>query len=474
MIKNKTTQIREQAVIDIVRSLRQGNLKSELPKITRRILPGPNPTYRDSIYLEREVLMQRIKIYLGLDYDQVKELELYELAEQLPEILTETSPWQAREKIVQVVKEGCDACPSSGYYITDLCRNCLEKRCVAACPKNAIDIIGNRAVIDKKKCVKCGLCMKACNYSAVVKLERPCKKACPVDAITEDEYGSAGITTEKCIVCGRCVQACPFGVIEFSADLPKVVNQVLLGTQMVAIVAPAILGQFGAATSFQTIRESLLKIGFTQVLEAANGADLVAEEEARHFAAGGKFMTTSCCPAFVEYIKKYQPQYTENISSAVSPMVKMGQLAREQYPDAKTVFFGPCLAKKLEAYRSEVIDYCTTFEGLKILFDFAEINLADNASDEEMNATVDGWKFACAGGVAKYVQKIGERDLRTLSMNGIEEAVESFKKAADGCYDLLEGMVCRGGCINGPGVIANPKLTETLIKKLSELGTRAK
>ena len=100
--------------------------------------------------------------------------------------------------------------------------------------------------------------------------------------------------------------------------------------------------------------------------------------------------------------------------------------------------------------------------------------MADNASDEEMNATVDGWKFACAGGVAKYVQKIGERDLRAISMNGMEEAAEVFKKVADGNYDLLEGMACRGGCINGPGVIANPKLTETLIKKLSEMGTRAK
>ena len=474
MIKNKTTQIREQAVIDIVRSMRAGNLKADLPKITRRIMPGPNPTYRDSIYLEREILAQRIKIYLGLDYEQTKDLELYELAEQLPEILLETSQWQAREKIVQVVKEGCDACPSSGYYITDLCRNCMEKRCIAACPKNAIDIIGNRAVIDKKKCVKCVLCMRACNYSAIVKLERPCKKACLVKAITEDEYGSAEIITDKCIVCGRCVQACPFGVIEFIADLPKVVHQMLLGTQLVAIVAPAILGQFGAATSFQTIRESLLKIGFAEVLEAANGADLVAQEEAGHFAAGGKFITTSCCPAFVEYIKKYQAQYTQNISSAVSPMVKMGQLARAEYPEAKTVFFGPCLAKKLEAYHSEVIDYCTTFEGLKILFDFAEINLADNASDEDMNATVDGWKFACAGGVAKYVQKIGERDLQIISMNGIEEATEVFRKVTDGSYDLLEGMACRGGCINGPGVIANPKLTETLIKKLSELENRVK
>ena len=147
MIKNKTTQIREQAVIEIVRLMRQGELKAGLPKLIRRILPGPNPTYRDSLYMEREVLMQRIKIYLGLDYKQTKDLELYELAEHLPAILTETSDWQAGNKIIQVVKEGCDACPSSGYYISDLCRNCLEKRCVAACPKNSIDIIGNLSLI---------------------------------------------------------------------------------------------------------------------------------------------------------------------------------------------------------------------------------------------------------------------------------------------------------------------------------------
>lgn len=468
MIKNITTQIREQAIIEIVRLMRQHELKGGLPKIVRKILPGPNPTFRDSIHLEREVLAQRLKIYLGLDYEQTRDIELYELAEKLPEIFAETSGWQAGEKIIQVVKEGCDACPSSGYYITDLCRNCLEKRCSAACPKDAIDIIGNRAVIDKTKCVKCGLCMKACNYSAVVKLERPCKKACPVSAIAEDEYGSAEIITDKCIVCGRCFLACPFGVIEFVADLPKVVNQMLQGVPLVAIVAPAILGQFGVKTSFQTIRESLLAVGFADVLEAANGADLVAEEEAAHFTQGGGFMTTSCCPAFVKYIDKYQTQYAENISSAVSPMIKMGQIARASHPDAKTVFFGPCLAKKLEAYHSETIDYCITFEGLKILFDFAEIKLEDNAGIEEMNATVDGWKFACAGGVAKYVQKIGNRDLRILAMNGMEDATEVFGKISDGNYDLLEGMACRGGCINGPGIIANPKVTEALIKKLSE------
>ena len=468
MIATKTTEIREKAIIEMMRYLRDGHLQQDLPKLVRRIVPGPHPTWRDSIYLEREVLSQRIKIYLGLDYEKTRDIELYEIADKLPEILNGTSEWLTEEKIIQVVKEGCDSCPSSGYYITDLCRNCLDKRCIGACPKDASDIVGNRAVIVKAKCVKCGLCKAACPYSAVVKLERPCMAACPVGAMHEDEYGSSEIDYDRCVTCGRCVSACSFGVIEYHADLPRIIAGQKRNERIIAIVAPAILGQFGPATSFNTIRDSLLKIGFLEVLEAANGADLVAQEEAEHFEQGGEFMTTSCCPSFVEYIHKYQPKYINAISAAPSPMVKMGQIAKAKYPDAVTVFIGPCLAKKLEAKRSSVIDYCITFEGLKILLDFAGIDLAAHQRVEDLDATVDGWKFACAGGVAKYVQKIRNHELKMLNMNGLEEANAVFKSLATEECDLLEGMACRGGCINGPAVIANPRLTEMMIKRLAE------
>lgn len=468
MITNKTMQIREKAIVEIVRFLRNGTLKKELPKIVKRILPGPNPTFRESIYVEREVLAQRLKIYLGLDYSLTKDIELYEIAEMLDEIFNGGCQYSAPEKILQIVKEGCDACPTNSYYITELCRCCLEKSCIVACPKKAIAIIGNRAVIDKEKCVKCGLCQKACKFSAVVHLERPCMKACPVKAIFEDEHESSEIDQEKCIQCGQCLLACPFGAIEYIADLPKVVKAMLDGEKMVAIVAPAILGQFGVANSFNTIKEALLKVGFTEVVEAANGADLVALEEAEHFAHSDEFMTTSCCPSFVAYVKKYQQQYSANISAVVSPMVKMGELMREKYEEAKIVFIGPCIAKKLEAiHNSKVIDYALTFEGLKILFDFADINLGDHKTVEDLDATIDGWNFACSGGVANYVKKINQPEIKTITMNGLSEATDVFKKITQEKYNLLEGMACKGGCINGPGIISPAKLTEVLIKKLA-------
>lgn len=467
MITNKTMQIREKAVIEIVRLLRAGKLKEELPKLVKKILPGPNPTFRESVYVEREVLTQRLKVYLGLDYKKSKDLELYEVAAMLDEIFAGKCSYLAPDNIVQIVKEGCDACPTNSYYITDLCRCCLEKSCIAVCPKNAVAIVGNRAVINNEMCVKCGLCQKACKFSAVVRLARPCMKACPVGAIFEDECKSSEIDQEKCIQCGQCLLACPFGAIEYIADLPKVVKDMMEGEEMVAIVAPAILGQFGVANNFTTIKEALLKLGFTDVVEAANGADLVAEEEAKHFIDNDTFMTTSCCPSFVAYVNKYQAEYGNNISKVVSPMVKMGEIMKNKYERAKLVFIGPCIAKKMEARKSMVIDYALTFEGLKILFDFADINLTEHQKEEDLEATIDGWNFACSGGVANYVQKIHHLQLKAITMNGMAEAKEVFQKIKQEKYHLLEGMACRGGCINGPGIISPAKLTEVLLKKLS-------
>lgn len=140
------------------------------------------------------------------------------------------------------------------------------------------------------------------------------------------------------------------------------------GPRVYAIVAPSISGQFRYAKLGQIV-SGIRALGFAGVMEVALGADLVAKEEAAEWAEK-KFLTTSCCPAFVEYIKKQFPAMAEHISTNPSPMARIAQLIKEREPEAKVVFIGPCTAKKMEVRREEVrpyVDSAITFEELQAL-----------------------------------------------------------------------------------------------------------
>lgn len=96
----------------------------------------------------------------------------------------------------------------------------------------------NRAHIDPNKCKECGKCANACPYNAIAHLERPCKKACLVDAITYDEYGVCEIDENKCIQCGACIHSCPFGAVGSKTFMVDVINMINAGKKVVAMVAP--------------------------------------------------------------------------------------------------------------------------------------------------------------------------------------------------------------------------------------------
>ena len=157
-----------------------------------KIIPGPKPAIgRCCIYKEREIVRHRMKLACG-------------------ENLLEN---RDSKNEVQVIKPACDECPLSSYTVTDNCRLCLGKACLSSCHFGAVTIGEFRSHIDSKKCKECGMCAQNCPYGAIVHLVRPCKKACPVDAITYDEYGFCVIDEQKCIECGRCIHSCPFGAI---------------------------------------------------------------------------------------------------------------------------------------------------------------------------------------------------------------------------------------------------------------------
>ena len=176
--------------------------------------------------------------------------------------------------------------------------------------------------------MECGACAKVCPYTAIVSRKRPCQNACKIKAIAMNENRTAVIDNDKCISCGACVYQCPFGAI---MDKSFILNAIDLlkksndgrNYKMYAVVAPSISSQFTYAKLGQVI-SGIKKLGFHTVVEAALGADIVALSEAKELAEK-KFLTSSCCPAFVEYIHKAFPDMEEYISHNLSPMAAIAK-----------------------------------------------------------------------------------------------------------------------------------------------------
>lgn len=424
----------------------EGTLEEHINEIPYEIIPGPVPTYRCCIYREREIIRERISSARG-----------------------ELLPGQPERGIVGVLPAACEGCPISRFTVTDNCQRCLAKKCQAACPFGAISITGKGAYIDPSKCKECGHCAAACPYNAISDTMRPCMRACPVGAISKDDYNRAQIDYGKCISCAACVVGCPFGAITDRSNIVAVIEALRKKENIVATFAPAIEGQFGDA-NVGMLKAAIKKLGFTDVVEVALGADATAWHEAQELkeAIQNKMkMTTSCCPAFVEMIEKHFPKLIPNISHTGSPMTLIARYIREADPSAKVVFIGPCVAKKLEIQRVEdSADYVLTFEELAAMFDALNIKPNEPAENEQ-----DGSKlakgFAQSGGVAASVAEVLDEEgfeipFSCVKCNGAKECKKflMIMNAGKMQEDILEGMACEGGCVAGPGGV------ETLQKLL--------
>ena len=324
-------KIKHEILYQVAKLAYAGELEEKKEELPYELLPGPQAKYRCCVYKEREVVRQRIRLVEG----------------KCP---SET-PKTGKDNVVQVIEAACADCPLSHYIVTDNCRKCMAKACQQACKFGAVSMGRDRAYIDPDKCKECGQCAKACPYNAIADLIRPCKKICPVGAITMDENGICEIDDSKCIKCGQCIHACPFGAIGSKTDIVDVIKDMRAGKRVVAMVAPAIEGSFGVDITMDSIRTACKKIGFEDMYEVAIGGDLTAGSEAKEWLEAnreGKKMTTSCCPAFVNMIKKHFPELTDNISTTVSPMCAVSRMLKAKDPEIVTVFIGPCIAKKDE------------------------------------------------------------------------------------------------------------------------------
>ena len=463
-IFSQKTQIRKEIFTEIARLAYEGGGSQELEELPYKIIPGEIATYRDSIFLERAIVSERLRVAMGMSLRPMTEHA--PISKGVDESMIEEKYYEP--PLINIIKFACHACPEKRVYVTDGCQGCLEHPCKEVCPKDAITIVHGKSQIDPDKCIKCGKCMDACSYNAIIKQERPCAKACGMGAIRSDEYGRAEINQDKCVSCGMCLVNCPFSAIVDKGQIYQTIKAIQSDTPVYAILAPAIAGQFGPEMTEAKIRSGFKALGFTDVAEVAVGADLCTIEEAHDFMEEVPekmpFMATSCCPAWAMMAKKSFPQLADNISMALTPMVLTARLIKKKHPDCKIAFVGPCAAKKLEASRRSVksyVDFVLTFEEVAGMFNAKEIFFADLPEDKPLReASGDGRGFAASGGVAKavvnYIKKLDpSRNVKVVSAEGLDNCKKMLMLAKAGKYNgyLLEGMACPGGCIAGAGTL---------------------
>lgn len=399
MLSNDATiqNIKHEILYEVAKLAYAGRFEEEKDELAYKMFPGPKARFRCCVYKEREIARQRIRLAEG----------------KCP---TE-SDHPGANNIIQVIEAACADCPLSHYIVTDNCRKCMMKACQQACKFGAVSMTRDRAYIDPDKCKECGMCAKAC----------------------------------------------PFGAIGSKTDIVDVIKAIVDGKKVVAMVAPAVEGQFGDTITMSSIRTACKKLGFNDMYEVGLGGDLTAQAEAEEWleaAKEGKKLTTSCCPAFVNLIKKQYPELAEHISTTISPMFALSRLLKSEDPDTITVFIGPCIAKKNEKqeYKGQGnADFVLTLGEFRAMMRAKEVVLEPEENSDQQ-ASIYGKRFGNGGGVSAAVAQCMREagaDPDKFNIEKCSGAAECKKaltllKVGKLPADFIEGMVCEGGCVGGP------------------------
>lgn len=298
-----------------------------------------------------------------------------------------------------------------------------------------------------------------------------CQSVCPFDAIMKDKAGEKWIDETLCMSCGKCVAACEKGNY---IDVPQFLPLAALLKEhqpVVAIVAPAIAGQFGEGVQLDQLREAFIQIGFKDMVEVAVAADILSFKEALEFDAHvkkkGDFMITSCCcPMWVAALRKVYHELIPELSPSVSPMIAMARVLKAIDNSVKVVFVGPCIAKKAEAKEKDLIgavDYVLTFEELKLIFETLGVNPAACTGVPTVDyASTGGRLYAHTGGVSQAIKDIVDElfpeksklfdAVQADGMKNCKTLLEALQKGEHQA-SFIEGMGCNGGCVGGPKAI---------------------
>lgn len=456
-------KIKHEVLYKVAQLAWDGELESKRDNIAVELIPGPQAKFRCCIYKEREIIRQRVRLAEGKAPGPVDD-----------------------GNVIQVISSACEDCPISSYTVTENCQNCLGKACINACKFGAIEPGRKRSHIDPAKCKECGKCAEACPYNAIAHLQRPCKASCPVDAISYNEYGITVIDEEKCIRCGKCIHSCPFGAISSKTYMVPVIEAIKAGKRVYAMAAPATEGQFGADITMASWKKAMKELGFEDFYDVGLGGDMTAAYEAEEWAEAykeGKKKVTSCCPAFVNMVRKHYPELADCVSTTVSPMCAVSRLIKARDPEAVTVFIGPCIAKKSEVADQKIegnADYVLNYSEIRAIMKARGVALEPCENTDQI-ASVYGKRFANSGGVtAAVLQSLKESgneiDAKVCKANGAAECKKALLllKVARLPEDFIEGMVCDGGCVGGPSSfkdqVVSKKNRDTLLSQADGRG----
>lgn len=476
---NNVMIVRHELMTKLVRLWKENRLLEEIDHLPIELSPRKSKVKgRCCIHKERAVWKYKSFPLLGFDMGDEKD-ELAPLSDYAKRALERTD--NPKENLLCVIDEACSSCVHISYEITNLCRGCVARSCYMNCPKKAIYIQkNNQAKIDHDLCVSCGICHDSCPYHAIVYIPVPCEEVCPVKAISKDEYGIEHIDESKCIYCGKCINACPFGAIFEISQTFDILQRLRRKEKMVAIVAPAILSQFKG--SIESVYGAIKEMGFTDVVEVAQGAMQTTSNEAEELkeklAEGQPFMTTSCCPSYIEMVDKHIPDLRKYVSSTGSPMYYTARLVKEKYPDAQVVFIGPCVAKRKEAKKDECVDFVLTFEELGSILDGLDIHIGEAQSYKVPFTSVpEAHGFAQSGGVVNAVKTYlqDNASVNAYQIAGINKKnaglLRGYARSGKAPAQFVEVMACEGGCVTGPCTYTDSATGQRqFVKVLAKLG----
>ncbi len=472
----ETKRLKREVLVRLVKAF----LSEDFAENTRLIPYAMRPKYsevpfRCCVYKERGILRARTLAGLGFSIEDDDETTL--LSEYAKKALERPKP---DPHPLTVVESACHSCQASRVYVTDLCQDCVARPCMNTCRFGAISHVNGKSIINPEKCKKCGMCISACPYGAIIKTVVPCENACPVGAIAKDEHGFARLDREKCISCGKCVSACPFGAVHAKSQIIDILRHIREGKEVIALVAPAVFGNLPCKP--EQIKDALLKIGYKYVYEVAQGADITATTEAKDFkerlAAGAPFMTTSCCAGYNELVKKHLPEIKPYISDAHTPLYYVAEIAKKEHPDAITVFISPCFAKRREVLDNPNVNYLMNIEELGATLVAMGIDMeACEEKEFAYQSSKEAREFALTGGVAKSVQAAwtGEAGaIKPVIINGLDKsAIRDLRMYAKNgncpAGNLIEIMCCQGGCIAGNACMSPLK---EAAQKISDYGAK--
>ena len=283
-----------------------------------------------------------------------------------------------------------------------------------------------------------------------------CLRECPVRAIKVVDH-QAKIIKDRCILCGKCTLVCPQNAKSVHSSKEEVLSLLKGDNKVIASIAPSFISSF-PVDDFSVMKIALCKLGFFDAEETSIGANVVVKEYEKLLKTGKfKNFITSACPSINRMIQIYYPEALPYLAPVDSPAIVHAKMIKEKNPDAKVIFIGPCIAKKMEAKESGVIDAVLTFEELVELFDEQNINLEtisklpmDNGNKIKNKAKY----FPIPRGIIKSFDTLPE-GYEYIAVDGVEHCFDILRTINDVSGIFLELNSCEHACVNGPCSLTN-------------------